>query len=250
MLRPANSSPTDDAAKLLGRALTVLRKRAGLSQAAAGERAGITGQGWARYEVGQASTIHNPTRQAELTEAIGFTPTDLARERQILAGGGSADVTDIRTWMETKTSELIIRDRVQAGAWLAADDTDQSAPRKYPFARDPRFPHAHQWLSEVVGDSVDQLGIFNNDLVHCIDVEDAGWALQSGAIVEVERVRFEGAERELSIKQVEVTPTRVLLWPRSSNPRWQDPLSMTEGAGNEDVVVRVRGLVVQSIRRY
>lgn len=250
MLRPAKNTPTDDAAVALGRALAALRKRAGLSQAAAGEKSGITGQGWARYELGQGSTIHNPIRQAELTAAIGYTPADLARERQILAGGGSAAIADIRTWMDPQISEMIIRDRVQAGAWLMADDSNQDAPRKYPFARDPRFPHANQWLSEVVGDSVDRLGIFNNDLVHCIDVEDAGWALQSGAIVEVERLRFDGAERELSIKQVEVTPGRVLLWPRSSNPRWHDPLSMTDGTGDEDVVVRVRGLVVQSIRRY
>lgn len=252
-LRPHPAAPkTDEAAALLGRALAVLRKRAGLSQAAAGERAGMSGQGWAKYENGQAPSIHFPNRQAELTAAVDATPHELERERQILAGGPrTGSVTDIRSWMEPRTQDMIIRDRVQAGAWLAADDTDQGEPRRHPFARDPRFPHADQWLSEVVGDSVDKLGIFSGDLVHCVDVDGSGWALQSGAIVEIERLRFHGAERELSIKQAEVTPQGVLFWPRSSNPRWQEPLSLTDGAeGDDDMIVRVRGLVVQSIRRF
>jgi transcriptional regulator with XRE-family HTH domain len=251
MPQPVADQPKNDAARLLGRALAALRQRAELSQEAAGERAGITGQGWAKYENGKAPSIHFPNRQLELTAALGFAPADLERERAILAGGGrTATVTELRTWVEGRQAEsMIIRDRVQAGAWLMADDSDQGEPRRHAFARDPRFPHADQWLSEVVGDSVDRLGIFSGDLVHCVDVEDSGWSVQSGAIVEIERLRFDGAERELSIKQVEVTPQGVLFWPRSSNPRWQEPLSLTDGA-DDDVVVRIRGLVVQSIRRF
>ena len=122
-------------------------------------------------------------------------------------------------------------------------------PRQHAHARDPRFPHAPQWLSEVIGDSVDQLGILDGDLIHCVDFEAAGVALQTGQIVEVERIRFGGQERELSVKQVEITPHGVLLWPRSNNPRWGHPLSMTDGA-DDDVTVAIRGLVVQSIRRF
>ncbi len=247
----AVAKDADENAVRLGRALALLRKRAGLSQEVAGERAGITGQGWAKYESGKAPSIHFPNRQHELTAALGMTPADLERERLILAGrGGPAVITELRTWSDPRSSEMIIRDRVQAGAWLAADDSDQSGPRKYPFTRDPRFPHADQWLSEVVGDSVDKLGVFNGDLVHCVDVEGAGWALQSDALVEIERLRFDGSERELSIKQVEITPQGALFWPRSSNPRWQEPLSLTDGTGDEEIVVRVRGLVLRSIRTF
>ena len=251
MTRAVAKAADDETTRQLGRALAVLRQRAGISQEVAGERMGISGQGWAKYENGKAPSIHFPNRQNELTAALGMTPADLERERLILAGrGGPGVVTDIRNYIEPRSHELIIRDRVQAGAWLAADDTDQGEPRRYPFARDPRFPHADQWLSEVVGDSVDKLGIFSGDLVHCVDVEGSGWALQSGAVVEIERLRFGGSERELSIKQVEVTPQGVLFWPRSSNPRWQEPLSLTDGAEGEEIEVRVRGLVVQSIRRF
>lgn len=243
------TGPNDDALAL-GRALTVLRKRAGLNQEGAGDRIGVSGQAWAKYENGRAPGIFNPATQRRLTEALGFEPADLERERQVLVGGQrSATVTELKTWAQSQSnSSMPIRDRVQAGAWLMADDTTQ-LERRHAFARDPRFPHADQWLSEVFGDSVDRLGIFDGDLVHCINFEEAGLALQSGQIVEVERTRFGGQERELSIKQVELTPVGPLLWPRSSNPKWSTPLSMTEGA-NEDVEVRIRAVIVQSIRRF
>ena len=241
----------DENAVLLGRALGVLRKRAGLSQEAAGNLAGMTGQGWAKYERGQAPTIFNPTVQLRLLKPIGLSVADLERERLTLQGGGrAATVTELKAWQEpAKPQTLPIRDRVQAGAWLMADDSSQVMPRRHAFSRDPRFPHADQWLSEVFGDSVDRLGIFDGDLAHCVDFQNAGVALQSGQIVEVERLRFGGSERELSIKQVDLTASGPLLWPRSSNPRWNTPLSMTDGA-DDDVVVQIRGLVVQSIRRF
>lgn len=241
----------DDDARLLGRALAMLRKRAGLNQEGAGERAGMTAQGWQKYESGKAPSIHRPVTQRRLTAALGFEPADLERERQIAAGGGrTATVTDLRSWVSAQTATTMpIRDRVQAGAWLMADDTSQVEPRRHAFARDPRFPHADQWLSEVFGDSVDRLGIFDGDLVHCVDFGGAGIALQTGQIVEVERLRFGGQERELSIKQVELTPQGPLFWPRSHNARHQTPLSMTADAP-DDVEVRVRGLVLQSIRRF
>jgi SOS-response transcriptional repressor LexA len=235
MSKVVDNSGNNDAAALLGRALAVLRRRAGLSQAAAGQRANMSGQGWAKYENDQAPT-----------------PADLEKERLGLSGSPqTSNVVDFRKWVDNERAQTLpIRDRVQAGAWLMADDTSQAEPKQYPFARDPRFPYADQWLSEVIGDSVDRLGIFEGDLVHCVDFEGAGIGLQSGQIVEIERLRFGGSERELSIKQVELTANGPLLWPRSSNPRWQAPLGMTDGAEDDEVLVRIRGLIVQSIRRF
>lgn len=250
MTRSVYISDKENAARW-GKALASLRRMAGLSQAAAGERAGMSGQGWAKYESGQAPSIHQPSTQVRLTQALGYTPRDLERERTRLAGGGPANVIDLAAWRGSdEPAGLPIRDRVQAGAWLVADDHIQSEPARHPLARDPRFPHVRQWLSEVVGDSVDQLGIANGDLIHCVDFAEAGLGLRSGQIVEVERLRFGGSERELSVKQVELTPDGPLLWPRSSNPRWQAPLSLIEGAKDDEIEVRIRGLVVQSIKRF
>lgn len=147
---------------------------------------------------------------------------------------------------------LPIRRRVQAGAWLLAEDMDQDEPATYPAAKDPRYPNAGQWLSEVVGDSVNELGINSGDLVHLVDVAEAGYQVNTGDVVEVERLRFQGRECEVSLKQVEVRPDgAVLLWPRSTNPRWKDPLEVKEGVGeNEEIEVRIRGLVLAAIKRF
>ena len=145
---------------------------------------------------------------------------------------------------------LPVRDRVQAGAWLQADDSVQTVPARYPAARDPRYARAEQWLSVVVGDSVDRLLIFDGDYVHVVDAIDIGYAPRTGDVVEVERTRHDGQLRELTIKQVEVTPGGVLLWPRSHNKRWSEPLNLQDGAANDDdIEVRIRGLVIATIRR-
>lgn len=68
------------AAAVLGRALKVLRTRAGFSLLEAGERAGITSQGWGKYESGSAPGIFRPSVQRRLSEALGFSAAALVEE--------------------------------------------------------------------------------------------------------------------------------------------------------------------------
>lgn len=244
-------------AKALGAALRVLRKRRGLSQPAAGEVFGISGEGWRKYEAGMAPSIFKPDTQRRLTAALGADINELMVVLHDRSGRPASSWTPVvvtPTFDPGRRSEpghLAIRDRVQAGAWLMADDDhSQVEPATYPAVKDPRFSYADQWMSEVVGDSVNALNIFDSDLVHCVDIASTGYSPRTGDVVEVERLRFDGSERELTIKQVEVTPTGILLWPRSTNPRWRDPLEMTEGLNQtEGVQVRLRGLVLASVRR-
>ena len=151
--------------------------------------------------------------------------------------------------------ELPVRGEVRAGAWLQVEDA-QDEPETYPAARDPRFPRADQWLSVVRGDSMNALekdgraaGIYDNDLVHCVDAVAIDYRPRTGDVVEVERTRFQGREVELTLKQVEVTEGGVLLWPRSTSPRWQEPIPYAEG-DEDDVQVRIRGWVITSLRRF
>lgn len=249
----------DDAnaeAKALGAALRVLRKRSRLSQPEAGEAFGIGGEGWRKYEAGLAPSIFKPDTQRRLTAAIGASVSELMEVLQSLDGRPPAAWTPVVVTPSfdprgrIDASHLTVRDRVQAGAWLIADDLRQAEPATYPATRDTRFPYAEQWMSEVVGDSVNALNIFDGDLVHCVDIASTGYAPRTGDVVEVERLRFDGSERELTIKQVEVTPGGILLWPRSTNPRWRDPLALADGAREgEEIEVRIRGLVLASVRR-
>ncbi len=249
----------DDTAKLLGRALLLLRKEKGLTQPQAGEAfgpaPGISAQAWSQYEAGSRPGIHRPEVQRKLVAALGASVDDLQRHLYSLDGSGQDAIPATAKILQFRPQEvlggLMIRDRVQAGAFLAADDLSQEEPRPYPHARDGRYPHADQWLSTVVGDSVNLLGIFDGDLVHCVSAVDIGYRPRTGDIVEVERLRFGGQMRELTIKQVEVTPEGPLLWPRSSNDRWREPVRLTENvAEGEQFEVRIRGLVVGSVRRY
>jgi transcriptional regulator with XRE-family HTH domain len=61
----------------LGDALAALRREAGLSQAEAGARVGMTSQGWGLYESGRRPGLFRPDVQRRLTAAIGATPEAL-----------------------------------------------------------------------------------------------------------------------------------------------------------------------------
>lgn len=253
----ANDAVDEDEQKLLGRALRNLRREKGLSQPEAASRFGVNGvspQAWSQYESGKRPAIFRPEVQKNLVAALDATVDDLERHRRSGAGGATAEPRSAQI-LQFRPQEvlggLMIRDRVQAGSFLAADDLSQEEPRPYPHARDARYPHVDQWLSTVVGDSVNNLGIFDGDLIHCVSAVDIGYRPKTGDIVEVERLRFGGQMRELTVKQVELTPKGVILWPRSSNPRFTEPLQLSEDLPDgETHEVRIRGLVVGSVRRY
>lgn len=67
----------DEETRRVGRALKALRERAGLSQAQAGDNYGTSGQNWAKYEAGQARSIHQPNVLRKLLTAVGATPEEL-----------------------------------------------------------------------------------------------------------------------------------------------------------------------------
>ena len=62
----------------LGRALAELRHAAGLSQAEAGARVGMTSQGWGLYEAGKRPGLFRPDVQRRLTAALDASAEDLA----------------------------------------------------------------------------------------------------------------------------------------------------------------------------
>ena len=69
---------SDSDARRLGEALAALRRDANLSQAEAGERVGMTSQGWGLYESGKRPGLFRPDVQRRLTAALGASPEALA----------------------------------------------------------------------------------------------------------------------------------------------------------------------------
>lgn len=82
-------------ARRLGDALARLRREAGLNQAEAGARAGMTGQGWGLYESGKRPGLFRPDVQRRLTAAVGADPESLA----LLAADAAATPTAAPTGM-------------------------------------------------------------------------------------------------------------------------------------------------------
>lgn len=92
------------------------------------------------------------------------------------------------------------------------------------------------------------VGINPGDTAHLVDFTDSGAELRSGMIVEVQR--FRAGMREITLKEVEIQPGgEVLLWPRSLNPRWKDPVRLDSEDGAE-VEVQVTGVLVATFRRW
>lgn len=152
---------------------------------------------------------------------------------------------------------LPIRGQIQAGAWLELDPQQEPVYETYPVAPDLRFPAKAQWIARVRGDSMNALtkngqpaGILDGDFVHLVDAIAIDYQFRSGDIVEVERSRFQGREREYTLKQVELKADgSLLLWPRSTNPRWSGAVPYEDG-DRDDVEVRVRAKLLQVLRTY
>lgn len=72
-----SGSDESSQARALGEALTALRRERGLSQAEAGQRIGMTSQGWGLYEAGKRSSLFRPDVQRRLTGALDATPEAL-----------------------------------------------------------------------------------------------------------------------------------------------------------------------------
>jgi hypothetical protein len=140
---------------------------------------------------------------------------------------------------------LPVRYRVQAGTWYENDGYAQTFVQEhsYPVMPDPRFADWPQWLEEVHGDSAN-LRVPDGYLAHVVDAVEMGYAVKDGDWVVVERRRAGGALRERTIKQVAVKNGAIELWPRSTNPKWSDPLTILPDRHDEDVEVEIVGLVI------
>ena len=151
--------------------------------------------------------------------------------------------------VEPTLTELPLIGPVQAGAWLAIDETAQDEPPMMAVARDRRYPHARQWLREVRGDSMNARNVYPGDLAHIVDLAEAGINLNSGMIVEVTRSRDGGGLHEITLKEVEIGEGGIVLWPRSLNPRWKDPVRLGNDDGT-DIEVQITGLLLAKITRF
>lgn len=222
---------TEDARAFLARALEV----SGLKPFALAKRAGVA-----------PTTITRPLNDPEFK----FTPKP-ATLRKIAEAAG-LDLPQglaVAPMAAPSTDELPLIGPIQAGKWAEIDETNQDEPLLLSVIADRRYPHARQWIRQVRGDSMNARGVMPGHYAHIVDITDAGVNLNSGMIVEVTRSRDGGALREITLKEVEIGPDGMRLWPRSTNPRWSDPVVL-DGGHNGDIEVQITGLLLQAFQRF
>lgn len=210
------------------------RTKAGLTVEQLAERVQKAASTVRAHENGQ-NGIKAPMAQ-RYARALGVSPEWLLYGRSADDRGATPEL-----------SELPLLQSIQAGAWLAVDETGQDEPELVQHARDPAFQHARQWLREVQGDSMNAVGVMPGDLAHLVEFFGSG--LENGLIVEVTRSRAGGALKEITLKEVEVSERGILLWPRSTNPRWKDAVRLNDDS-DDDIVVEVTGILVATTRRF
>jgi SOS-response transcriptional repressor LexA len=144
--------------------------------------------------------------------------------------------------------EVMMRGTLEAGHFRPIeDDIEAGLPKSViiPMRCNAALSSYHGWL--VRGDSMDRAGIIDGDFVVSLDTQDGGWQPENGQVVVVER-RIDGAERERTVKRVEVHPDRVEFVPVSSNPRHKRIVVPIEATTDGGLEVEVIGRVVKVVR--
>lgn len=129
---------SDSDARRLGEALAALRRARGLSQAEAGERVGMTSQGWGLYEAGKRPGLFRPDVQRRLTAAVDATPEALA----LSLSDAAPAPADTPTGLESRgrafdSAGPVTTRRLQLSTddlapWAASGVTLEYAPGRWP----------------------------------------------------------------------------------------------------------------------
>jgi len=135
---------------------------------------------------------------------------------------------------------LRVLGEVAAGAWLEVDPIAEyeAAHFEVPVPLDPRYPKGKLFGLVVRGTSINKIAA-DGDVLVCLDVS-AGIDVENGDLVVIERRRAQEGLREVSAKRLRRGRHAIEFWPESTDPRWQEPLTVRENTpSNHDMDVRV-----------
>lgn len=203
----------------LGDAIRNARKRLGLTQGEFGAKVGVEQSTVSRWEKGAEPDYEQRARLAKYLPATVTRPTVVS-----------------------------IVGAVEAGKWGQAEEPAPHEIRYLDLPEDPRYPGTERIAFMVRGPSMNRV-LPEGSFVVCVNSLAVGRDPVTGEYVVVRRKSLEGLY-EMTIKEFELDDSgQAWLWPRSSHPRFQEPLRLT-GADddNQDVDTVIIGLVVASYR--
>lgn len=123
---------------------------------------------------------------------------------------------------------------VQAGSWREAMD-DGGLGEDVNVLIDPRYAHMNVTALKVRGPSMDRK-IPDGSYVLCVSFIDLDRQPVSGEFVVVQRRKANGLT-EATVKQYVVEDGQAKLWPRSHDPRYQEPLILNGSHDDEEIVI-------------
>lgn len=192
--------------------LTEIREKAGLSGPELARRVGAAAPEIWRLERWPAKGGRRMTVQwaERLAPQLGVSPKDLL-------------FSETAPQPFTKVKSIHVRGEVAANKWLEQYEfVDDELP---PVPAVPgRFESIEQYSFRVTGPCMDLRRIFSGDFVICVNYFDARASLTDGDIVIVERRRGQLLER--TCKELKTVDGGFELWPRSTNPNFQTPISV------------------------
>lgn len=192
------------------------------------EAAGTTRQTISRLSKGTMEMT--PTWAEKLSPHLGISPANL------LSGPN--------TGVKLVVQEVPVRGEAAAGRWAEADDLDQGRYKPVSAVLG-EYAADIQFAFRIVGPSMDQKRIFDGDFVICVPYWEARARAVDGDIVIVEQRRGQLTER--TCKELIVTNGGYELWPRSSHPRWQEPIVIpraNDPHSTDGTEIEIIGLVI------
>lgn len=137
---------------------------------------------------------------------------------------------------------------VAAGIWMESSlfESENQENSHIPF--DPRFPVESQFILKVRGESMNLVAP-NGDYILCVDYFKAGISPKVEDLVLVERSKDGGMTIERTAKELVRKNGRVELMPKSSDPRFQEPISYREG-DPDATEVQIRAKIIMSYRPF
>lgn len=249
--------PIMELEKLIQRLRTALEVRR-ISASAASEKAGL-GRDYLR-------DLFRGKKQSVTSEALGRLAEVLDCDLIWLSTGKGelsseqvaqlelapdAQIDTSHESLDTKDQYVEYGGETEAGIFRPVDMISQEPPHRWiHLPRDPRYPKCRQYAFKVVGDSMNAAKIEDGMWAIAIDYDDYAefhGEIRDGKRAIVERTRFQGSERELTVKEVRLYRDRMELIPRSTRQGY-DPIVVPYNSDDSlDETVKILAIVTKSV---
>lgn len=205
------------------------RKKKKMTQQKLAELSGLSYAAIRKIESGKQQKSGNIV---QIANALGVSPEYLTNEEVVNPIGGiELSLVDPKDQIS-----LYVMGSVEAGSWREAVEIPIDDRESYPVKAHPNFVGFDQYLLRVVGSSMN-MHYPDGVLVHCVKLAFAprDLELRDGDHVVVQRERagfYESTVKELINGK---------LWPRSTDPAHQNPITLNNGDNDE---VEITALVI------